>query len=229
MNLISKFLWFCRAQAVMGAGYFQILITLDRTLNILYYKRFKFLTKINNLVLLTVLMEIIVAVGINSIQFGRYHTYKVSVDQQNMTQYQVTSCAISNDLQIVGSFGSIFGRLIPSIANMIMNGLIIHALVRSKRNVSNNHRISVKEYSFAFSLIAQNFIFFLLTLPQIILNILQIYSTFTNPSSVYNSIITVVWSIVSVGIFIFESMHFFMQLAFNRIFRAEFKEIVFCR
>ncbi len=42
---MCRLFWTLRPQAIFGAGYFQILITIDRTLNTIYLNRFQFLQK----------------------------------------------------------------------------------------------------------------------------------------------------------------------------------------
>jgi hypothetical protein len=128
---------------------------------------------------------------------------------------------MTGDLLNVFSLQAVIGRMAPSILNLAMNCLIIHALIRSKRNVSSTNRISSTEFYFAYSLIAQNFIFFIVTLPHVILSVIQIVNTFTIPTSQYATVIDTILSLGSWGNYVFEAIPFFMNLTFNKIFRNE--------
>jgi hypothetical protein len=129
-----------------------------------------------------------------------------------------------SDLLIGYSVESILGRAVPYVANLTMNALIIRALIKSKRRVSQNNTVSQKEYSFAYSLLVQNFIFVILTLPFFVTNILQlnVKLCFTFFKFLLNmNIKKKVFSFGAWGNYFFEASPFFMNIAFNKTFRIE--------
>jgi hypothetical protein len=204
-----------QSHVIHQSGYFQIVITLDRTLNTLYYKRFPFLTKIRNLIFLTVTVVVLVAIS-NLFQWWRYLRYVPLSKDINGTVTYLVQCTMTGDLLNVFSLQAVIGRMAPSILNLAMN-----CLIRSKRNVSSSNRISSKEFYFAYSLIAQNIIFFIVTLPHVVLSVIQIVNTFTIPTSQYATVIDTILSLGSWGNYVFEAIPFFMNLTFNKIFRNE--------
>ena len=215
-TLLCKAIWIAQTQSIYGSGYFRILITLDLMLNTLYPMKFRFLNKISNLIKLTVLIQVSVAVS-NAVQYWRHLKY-TPVDDKNNTEIVVT-CTLTHDFLIVHDFAALLSRVIPSISNVAMNMMIIRVLVRSKRNVSKaKDRSSSKENTFAYSLVAQNFIFFVVTLPHIVLSLTQIIFDRTD----YEDIMSVLYGYGIWSSFIFESIPFYMNLAFNRLFRVEF-------
>jgi hypothetical protein len=216
-DFMCKLIWLARCQVIYGSGYFQILITLDLTLNTLYYRRFTFLTKVKVLAAMTFVIEALVAVS-NSVHWGRYLKYTPN-GVNNGTVTYLTTCTMTSDLLITFSFEAILDRVIPSLSNLTMSFLIIRALIRSKRNM--NRTISAKELHFAYSLIAQNVIFFIITLPHVILSGMQLVNTFVQPTSDYANVINVIYSFGSWGNYVFESIPFLMNLGFNKLFRAE--------
>jgi hypothetical protein len=237
---VCKLLWILRPQAIFGAGYFQILITLDRTLNSIYYNRFPFLKKIKNLVLITLAIEVAVAVG-NAIEWFRFRKYTpvvVANNGANSTQTTYTvSCTLTTDMLTAYNFEAIFSRVIPSVVNLCLNLIIIRVLLKSRRNVANHDRskgnsgggggggLSVKDKQFTYSLIAQNFIFTVVTMPHVVLSGMQIREQFNEPGSPNALLVNVMFSFGVWCSHAFEALPFLMNLGFNKMFRAELEDM----
>jgi hypothetical protein len=120
---------------------------------------------------------------------------------------------------------AILSRLVPLLVNLILNLIIIRALFKSKRNVTqcNNKEvcISQKNRQFAYSLIAQNFIFTIVTMPHVVLSGIQIAVLLDDPHSEYANEINVLFNFGVWCSHAFESLPFFMNLGFNKLFQAE--------
>src|SRR5690606_31175277 len=89
------------------------------------------------------------------------HLKYTEVINGNITQTLVL-CALNNGFQSAFSVDLLLSRIIPVFGSFCLNLILIRGLIKSKKNVSNDYKISSKEYSFAISLIAQNFISFVL-------------------------------------------------------------------
>ena len=224
-RLLCKFVSVLRTQAIQGSVYYQILITIDRTLNTLYFNRFPFLKKIKNLVFLTILIEVFVAIT-NILQFWRHLTYTSTVTFKNATNETITqtsvTCEADNDIVAVLGFFGFLGRFVPFIVNIIMNLILIMGVIKSKKNVNRENRISTKDKTFAYSLILQNVVFFVFALPSTVINLLQIVYSLNDASQDTIRLTNVYFNFAAWFNTTYEALPFFTSLAFNKIFRAEF-------
>jgi hypothetical protein len=84
-----------------------------------------------------------------------------------------------------------------------------------------------KDKQFTYSLIAQNFIFTAVTMPHVVLSGMQINEQFTEPGSVNAALVNVMFSFGVWCSHAFEAILFFQNLAFNKMFRAELKDMYF--
>jgi hypothetical protein len=108
-----------------------------------------------------------------------------------------------------------------------MNLIIINALIKSKRRTTSSERkISSKEVHFAVSIVAQNFIYFISISPYTVLAAIQLRNVFAAPSAEYVNQINTLYSFAILLIYIYESLPFFINLAFNKLFRSEVISIV---
>jgi hypothetical protein len=219
-DAMCKIMWFVRTQSVFGQGYFQIFITLDLTLNTLYFRKFGFLKRIKTLAAITIALEIIVMFS-NSVHMARFIKRTPNGVDDNGTVTFQTSCVLTNSLLILFDFEAVTARIVPSLANFSMSVIIIRALIRSRRNVNRQRSISSKDLYFAYSLIAQNAIFFVLTLPHLLFSSMQLVNAFLLPNSDFVNTINLLYSLGSWGNFTYEAIPFFMNLGFNKLFRSE--------
>lgn len=179
---LCHLIWLARNQAIYTSCYFSILITLDRTVTIMYSNRVRFFTRTKNLIILTILIVLFVAVLVTP-NWWRY--LSVRLDSSNQTIVQCVLDTIPNDIFLIES---ILARILPSICNVTMNIIIIRKFFKSKRNLtvwSETMRnpsggLTSKDYWFAYTLIAQNFTFFVLTFPYVVVSSVAIYHSFSS-------------------------------------------------
>jgi hypothetical protein len=227
-DFACKIFWVLRPQGLFGSSYFQVFITLDRTLNSIYINRFLFLKKTRNLALITVIIQLAVAGG-NAIEWWRFvsHTQlnSSSSNSSNSTS-DLKTCTLPRTLLIIYDLEAILSRVVPSFVNFILNIIIIRALFKSKKTASR--AISSKDVTFASSLIAQNFIFTVVTMPHAVMSGLQLTVLLNEPTSQYASEINILFNFGAFCSFAFEAMPFYMNIAFNKLFRSELRAM-FCR
>lgn len=172
-----KLIWQARTQVILFSGYFTVLITLDRTLSCLYPNQYSFFRKTRNLVTLTLAIHAFVFVT-NLFQWTR--RVKITPIVFHNGRIEVKTCTLCGFWMYVFSFEAILGRLVPCLANSVMNVILIRKLVVSKRQFivysgSLRHFVRSKEYYFAYSVIGMNFAFFVLTFPHVLLSLFNIY------------------------------------------------------
>lgn len=195
-------MWFARVEVIYGSCYFTIFVTLDRTLNMLYFNRIPFLKKYRNILLVTLAIQVVVVL-INLLQWWRH-----------LVGSSPTFCILSSILTTVFSFKAILSRILPSACNLTMNLIMVRVLVRSKQAVSARSEISKKEYHFAISLIAQNFVFFLITFPLVVIGGIQISLGLNGQAAtLYGIEVSLLFNLTSWGTFLYEAISpFWMNL-----------------
>lgn len=220
-----------RTQVIQFASYYTILISFDRTMNIVFRRPILFFAKYRNICLIIVLIWLGVAAS-NTIQWWRY-VRVVSVTNNNVTT-NVSSC--TGDLQTLmgSSFVGVASRIIPTVANITMNCMIIRTLakfnsefrIKAATRRDSTTRLSAKDISFVFSLLALNFIFIILTLPNTVLNIIQIYNYFVEVSAETVTEITLLMNFGAWSSYLNCCLPFLINLVFNRTFRSEILNIL---
>jgi hypothetical protein len=218
-NALCEFIWQIRVFFGFSCGYFQVLITLNLTVSTMFINKFPALNQTKNLIILTAILLAMIIIS-NSIQWLRVLKYTPVLHQNATTTYTVT-CVLLGDPQTVYLFEAMFSRYIPAVLNFAMNFAIIRALIKSRRSSNRHHKISSREIHFAISLIAQNFIFFTAALPYTTLASIQLRNLFTTPSADYVSLINSLYSFSIWLMAFYECIPFFINLAFNKLFRAE--------
>ena len=81
-------------------------------------------------------------------------TFKKATNE-TITQTSVT-CEADNDIVAVLGFFGFLGRFVPFIVNIIMNLILIMGVIKSKKNVNRENRISTKDKTFTYFLILLN-------------------------------------------------------------------------
>lgn len=245
-TLWCQIIWLARNQLIYTSSCFSILVTLDKTLCIVFPNRFRFLTQTKNLILMFVLIFVFVA-GLVTPNWWRY--LKSFENHSNQT---VTLCVTQYVPNAIYLVESILARILPSVINMTMNVIIIRRVFLSKRSMavwndreSHSNALTSRDVWFIYTLLAQNFAYFILCLPYIVVSFFYIIfalqlSGETTPQSqfahivqsfcvwgnfVYVSCKTTTWSLSNWLLFK-ESMPFFFSLAFNKIFRDELVTII---
>lgn len=222
---ICRLIWFLRLFLVIGAQYFEVQMTIDRTISIVYPRRFNWLSKIGNLVKLSLLVMLFASLAA-SLQLFRYYTYKTLV-VNNATVIVPAACVLSTTLLRAYNISNFFIRSSGFVIITISNFLIIRKLVHSKRMVNaragqSNAGMSRKEVSLAVSLLLGNFLHTLLVAPFIVLLCIQLTYTFKSDTPPdFAAFISQWYSISNWGNYIYEASQFYVSLAWNKVFRAE--------
>lgn len=185
-----------------------------------------------------------------SLQAFRRFTYG-AVTRNGTITYVPVACGLSGASSIANSVSFFCVRSFGIIITMIANVFIIKKLVESKKN--SNQRgssagMSSKEFSFAFSLIWANFLLLFCSIPFVVILLIQLTYAF-NPSppadmvKYYNLLYgIVVWGklvyslIISYyikrlyfpikGNYIYDSLHFWINLATNKVFKQEVRRLL---
>jgi hypothetical protein len=155
-------------------------MTVHRALNVIFPKRFTWLTKPLNLLKITVALYIFVF-SLGLIQVFRYMTYRTVIGSDNTTVLTPAACVLFSNLQIIYNFFGLFHRTSSFMIIVIANFVIVQRLFKSKKATNKNSEsyLSRKEYAFAFSLIFNNFILFVLVTPFLCIQFVQLNSVLT--------------------------------------------------
>lgn len=168
-NLVSCiFFWVSRVGSLLGVEYFTVIMTIDRTLNILYPRRFIWLSKNKNLLMLSVTVYIVCLVYTFSTQSLRYMRFTYQT-VNNQTRLVSASCLyLSTPVGAAVNVSYCVMRILGFVVIQIANTFIVNKLLVSKKIVrrsSNNpitlttsQRMSSKEFYFCISLMSMNLI-----------------------------------------------------------------------
>jgi hypothetical protein len=236
LTLISettcRLIWFLRIFLGWIATFFQVQISVDLALNVVYPRKFPWLAKPRNLAKITAIIIIAVAFP-PIITLYRHFVYKTTSLSDNTTVTIVTGCVFSSSLQFSFNVMLLSQRLLTFAMILTANVCIVRKLFNSKRGLKRGDRttgrsLSSKEYTFAFSLIGMNIVSLALVLPVSVVNVLQLSVALDpNSSSDYVAFISQLYSISTWGNYLFEGLLFYINFAFNRLFRAELRTIFF--
>lgn len=189
---LCRVIWFFRVFGILNSAYFQTFISIDRAINVLYPRRYIWLTKPLNLFKITFVLSL--SVGLYCIlpasRSLKYTQYSVG----NETLLKPTSCFVSDYKLKIYNISYVLVRMISFISILISNVVIIRRLFTSKQNLkapknstsSSVATYSSKELAFAFNLLASNIILFLIVSPFIGSMFFQLsYLAQSNPSADY--------------------------------------------
>jgi hypothetical protein len=250
LRLISdvscKLLWFLRRVLTALSAWFQVLITLDRTLNISYPNRFTIFKKKFNLLAITFFTLLTIVI----LQIGNFFYYREYYLDEYHTSQNInhnTGFSNSNDtskfvLICDGSFGIVFSTSLLSILIrivlpfVVMAGLnlkLIDVLIKSKRNFHKTKKETgikldkslKKSYQFATTITSLNWIFFCFNFPLaigLLLKNIFTYFIFFDPPE-YLAISNDIYNIGTMLSFFHQALTFFINLRFNKLFRNEVK------
>ena len=135
------------------------------------FKRALFLMKITTLIY-------IVVIGNSTINGFRNPTFR-NVTVNNSTVQMPSMCIFSSTLQSAYNLICVTHLTITFFIVVTANLVIIRKVFKSKKalNKKSVHSLSKKDYSFAFSLMANNIIYFILVAPFMCVQIVQMYSS----------------------------------------------------
>ena len=211
-----------------------VFLSYDRVLSSIYGQRVRFLKNKKILCLLIAIIILFIgALNIANFWFSLQTTVQTASNStgRNITTISVVCKAPSYVTLIRNMIGASSRAVFPSIIMFIGNVILVKCLMKSKRRIHSSNDISVrstshsskKERSFAVSVFAMNAFLIILYLPQTITNYMTgIYaynSTLATPEAI--ALTQMIFNIsVYIGL-VNNSISFLVNLAFNRIFRAE--------
>jgi hypothetical protein len=208
-----------------------VMMTLDRTLTVKYPRKFEFLRN-RKLLILMLILCIITLTGINFANFLYERVETRTILNANTTNQSIllsVSCTSSRELVIIRDLLSqSFRTIIPYILMIGLNVSLIRTLINSKRKFSRNDSMR-KEYEFAFGLVANNLFYFLLLgslLVSVLVSNYLAYIAQVSPQSRANTNSSLALNITAYISFLNNSITFFTNLIFNKIFRKEFFDLL---
>jgi hypothetical protein len=225
-NVACKLLSFYKRFMLVMSSAIMVFIAFDRFLFVHYHKRFKFMKRKRNLMLIIGVMALSVAVLTLDNLF--FYVEEVSVVKSffnstlNLTE-QITStkltCTSSLVVSILSDFLLVSLRVyLPIMLILIFNIILIKDLVKSKNRVK--FKIHKKEIQFTFTVIFSSFVFFGLYFPVSVVVLLKNVFLFT--SIEHSKEIFDFCHYISIEIStIYLVIEFFVLLAVNKIFRKE--------
>lgn len=151
-------IWVCRLLFITGIQYFQVQVTLDRAVNVVYPRRFLWLTKTRNLSIITGLIYLILFVYSASSQSFRSIAYTTQT-RNNVTVVLPTTCNYYSTPLIVNNILFCVIRTVGFVVCFLANLIIVKKLIDSKKSLHGSaSRMSRKQFYFASALMASNFI-----------------------------------------------------------------------
>lgn len=207
-------IWFLRIWVLTSCEYFQLQMTIDRALHIMYPRRFVWLSRPLNQALITCFIYTTFAVYSASIESFRYLSY-FNLSRTNGTSVIVASCTFSSRLLAAHNLILLFLRCICMAGIFLANGLMLVAVYKSRQRVINQAApscsISTREYAFATSVMLANTIKLVLVTPCLVmLGIQLIYSFDPQASPSYKAYIDVLYSVFNWGNYLNEvRSHYF--------------------
>jgi hypothetical protein len=121
--------WFIITTLLNGSGWFHVLMTYDRTINILHPRKFKFFHNYRNLFKLTILMYIIIIIPITSLHLYRNEKYLKIEQSTSSSKLNVSICQFKETIIILVIFLALPLRFLPLILIFIMNIIIIRRII----------------------------------------------------------------------------------------------------
>lgn len=223
-------IWFLRLFFVTGSEYFNVQITLDRTIHVMYPKRFPWLSRPINHLKITIAIYILSGL-FSCLQLFRYHTF---VTPLNDTSTRPTACILSESLLTVYSFSFFILRNLGFMIIFVANLFIVRKLFNSKRTImirsqndASPNTMSSREYAFVISLMSSNFIQLIMVLPFSIVLIIQLsYSMQPYQAPDYVAYTRALYAITNIPNYMYESLPFVINFLTNRLFRAELKSLL---
>ena len=243
-DLTCKFNFFLNRTIVFTSSWLQCYISLDRWIDIRYPRRFKALSSYRTINL--IIFGIIVAMCLIASENFFYtltpstKTTLVTNKTLNGSTYLVSTvktttwtCTSSSTFLFVAQIISATMRTwIPLVFLMVINVLTIRIMMRSRRRVSGSSDkqfYSAKERQFTVTVLTLNGIFFLLNFPLSIYWILNsIFNYFpTSVSARFLANLNLFYIISLSMAYFYHALTFFINIAFNSIFRQEIRRIVY--
>jgi hypothetical protein len=206
-NTACKKLYIYATISIIVNSLFQLLITVDRYVNIVRPSRYAFFQKKLNI---TGLLMLIIGISLipawtqtNRIKLKRDFRFK------NQT-VNMDYCVLTGSYRYIVSITFVMIRLTATIAMFVMNFTICKRVFTSRRRVKLNRSMR-REYIFTISIISMNVLYFITYTPILITSI----TVNLNVTS------EIFYRFSKLACFFNESIVFFMNLLFNKLFRKE--------
>lgn len=225
---VCRFIWFLRLFFLTGIQYFQVLMTVDRALSIVFPKRFVWLSKPRNLAILTTLIYFVIAGYAIIFQPFRHYIYVVN----STMEIKATSCVVTDIVLYVNNISFLIIRSTGYMIILCANIIILRKLIKSKKNlyprcIAGDRSLTAKEFAFAVSLLTSNFVTIILISPFLIMLVIQIVFSFSDDVSKDVASFTItLYSITNLGNYVNEALLFYINLATNKVFRAELARLI---
>lgn len=141
--------------AIQYSCYYTILISLDRTMKIVFRQPIRFLMKYRNCCIVICVLWLVVF-ATSMVHLKRYLLITPMI--RNGSIFLSRSCTSSSNVLMAAAFIGICSRIIPITCNVIMNVMIIRTLIKSRSRIrsSSSNGFSYKDLNFAYTLVAMN-------------------------------------------------------------------------
>jgi hypothetical protein len=225
----------CITISYLGRVFFQIsswlnvMCSFDRMICITYPKRFNFLKNKTILSLIALgIFAFLLVLNVENVFFDLIDHNQTSL--MSLYNIQIRLCSSPyKTLVIVRDFIAQFMRtILPVILEFCLNLILIYKLLKSRRNL-NVRRTMQRDYKFAFIIVILNIVFLVTHVPLLVCVILLNSLNYSSPNgSISNNQIILNFLVTISGLlagYMFTSL-FFINLAFNRLFKREFYKCV---
>lgn len=227
-----KFFIFATRTLLETSIWIKLMVTIDRYLFIHYQKRFVKLTKTRvQFVIIAMLTVFFLCINSPVLVFNGF--YKNIQTAANKTIATIV-CSFDSTHPILGFINDIgflfLFCILPFIIMLYLTISMSVAFIKLKEKVQKMSKEKRKEYRFAFSVIFQNILFLISTLPFCalipVMSLIQI-NAIQIRSDIYG-IIQLCYYIFNSLLFFYFSVKFFIYLFFNSLFREIFYEKSYC-
>ena len=229
-DFTCRFLTYLRRVILHCTSWSHVIITLDRYLTVKFSQKFiNYKTKKNMVITHLVVFTIIALIDIENLFYEMKITNSISnsTKNSNSTIVKITStCTANYAISFSSNLVSVLLRnFLPFLIMIILNIAMCLMIFESKKKIKN--RSQKKEMNFTISVMALNFIFFVFYTPLSISYIMVGYYQYSVVvPNWFLSEINFINNITIVLSFIYNSIPFFINFMFNKIFRAEFFKLL---
>jgi hypothetical protein len=200
----------------------QVIITVDRMLNILYNAKYKQISGHKyHLICLVGMISILLAFNWITFDYVIINESRTLVNNQTIIQFRCNNQRHHG--QYLQISGLLLRALVPFVIMFLCNLVLINALYAQKKKIN---KLSKKEFNFAFTIIATNYLFLLLNMP---LTIYQLFIQWPNVNTEdHRARIGLLQRVGYYTHLSYSAYTILIYLRFNKLFRKEFFSIFKC-
>ena len=221
-----------RKVVIQAPSWMQVIITLERYLNVVHANRSRLFKKKRNVTAL--LLSVFFSLTLVNMSHAWYYIsnvveYNNNRDDETLRQAIVNVsevCTCSNAVSLLSDLVNVFSRFVIPFGIMIaLNVLLSKNLYASKKRTATKNRSFKHERNYTLTVIGFNVLFFVLNLPwavYYILNHIQASGIVLFDSSLDNAILGLMNSIVFSIFYLNNLSSFLLNLIFNTVFRKQF-------